>query len=614
MFKCLSPGAVGIKVAWRECLPLAKAAGFEGMDVEVDPGVAAADYREAFAKAGLRVGGAGLPVDFRGKDADYQAGLKRLEPIAGHAQEIGLTRFATWILPFSDSLTYRENFRFHADRLRPAATILAAHGARLGLEFLGPRTCREGHRYGFIHTLEQMLELCEAVGPNAGLLLDSWHWYTSLGTVEDILALRPEQVVYVHINDAPEGVPVEAQEDLVRRLPGATGVEDLPGFLFALRRIGYDGPVVPEPFVPELGTLPPAEAALKAGAALAGVWMRPAAKPLPKTMQAVATGRGKAWLVDLPVPRPQGNEVLVKLHAAPVCGSNMGAFRGDGEWVNTGHEGAGEVVAVAHSTLLKVGDRVALAPLSACGRCAPCRRGDVIFCAHRQRVLGNFAQFTCVADVMCAVLPDSVCYTHGSLLGCALGPAYEALKRLEVRAFDTLVVSGLGPVGLGATALGVFSGARVIGLDPEPWRRDLALRLGATAALDPTAQGAVEALRDATGGGIQKAVECSGREAAERMLIDLARVRGAIAFVGENQGTIPVSPSQHFIRKGLTVFGCWHMNVLDTPDLLEFLHRAPAKADLLISHTFGFDRVQEAFDTFNAGKSAKVILLPWGAT
>jgi threonine dehydrogenase-like Zn-dependent dehydrogenase len=110
---------------------------------------------------------------------------------------------------------------------------------------------------------------------------------------------------------------------------------------------------------------------------------------------------------------------------------------------------------------------------------------------------------------------------------------------------------------------------------------------------------------------VLKAVECSGREVAERLLIDLARVRAAIAFVGENQGTIPVSPSRDFIRKGLTVHGVWHMNVQDAPDLLEFLRRAPAKADLLVSHTFGFDRVQEAFDTFASGKSAKVILLPW---
>ena len=117
---------------------------------------------------------------------------------------------------------------------------------------------REGHRYVFVHTLEEMLELGALIGANVGLLLDSWHWYTSLGTVEEVLALEPRQVVYVHINDAPAGVPVERQQDLLRCLPGATGVEDLPGFLGALRTIGYDGPVVPEPFVPALAEMPPA--------------------------------------------------------------------------------------------------------------------------------------------------------------------------------------------------------------------------------------------------------------------------------------------------------------------------------------------------------------------
>jgi threonine dehydrogenase-like Zn-dependent dehydrogenase len=303
-------------------------------------------------------------------------------------------------------------------------------------------------------------------------------------------------------------------------------------------------------------------------------------------MKAVTTGRGKAWLVDLPIPRPRGNEVVVKLMAAPICGSNMGAFRGDGEWVNDGHEGAGEVVAVAQSDLLKVGDRVALAPPFSCGRCPTCLRGDVIFCAEGN-FRGCFAQFTCCSDAVCT-------------------------KQLGTGAFDTVVVAGLGPVGLGATALATFRGARVIALDPEEYRRRIALDLGAGLALDPTAPDIRDRLREATDGrGVAKAIECSGKEDSERLLIDAAGVRGRIAIIGENQGTIPVSPSKDFIRKGLTIVGCWHMNVLDCGDLITFLRRAPEKADRLITHRFGFGDAQKAFDAFASRKAVKVILQPW---
>lgn len=611
MYRCLNAGNLGIPLGWEACAPLARAHGFEGIDVPVSVDTDIARTLELLAQHGLKTGGQSLPFDFRATETVFREGLETLETIAVKAAELGQTRFYIWIWPYSDTLTRKENFRFHADRLGRAAAILHDSGCRLGLEFLGPREYREGHRFGFLYTMGAMLELADAVGPNAGILLDSWHWYTSLGTVDEIRSVSNDHVVYVHINDAPEGIPVEQQQDRVRCVPGETDVVDLLGFLAALRHISYDGPVVAEPFANRLKGLPADEVVRQVGAGLDLVWNTPPRPPLPSTMKAVATGRKKAWLVDLPVPRPRGNEVIVRILASPICGSNMGAFLGDDEHVNDGHEGAGEVVAVAHSNRLRVGDRVALAPLNACGQCRDCLQGDAIFCTHRPTVHGTFAQFTRIADIMCVKIPDDMSYDHASLMGCALGPAYEASKQLDVRGFDTLIVSGLGPVGLGATALASFLGARVVALDPEPFRRDLATRIGAATALDPTGDGAREAILDAIGNtGIRKAIDCSGKAASERLLIDMAAVRATIAFVGENPGTIPVSPSQDMIRKGLNLIGCWHMNLLDAPDLIEFLRRAPDKAEMLISHRFGFEKVQEAFDVFATRKTAKVILHP----
>ena len=272
MYKCLVAGCIGIKLPWEETLPLAAANGFEGVDVPLDLSKSVKQVRKALKRHKLRPGGTVLPVNFRGDDAAFRETVGELDAKAKYAAEVGCTRFYTWILPASNELTFQENYRLHAARLGRCADILAAHGCRLGLEFIGPKTSRDGAKFEFIYTLDGMLELAADVGKNAGLLLDSWHWYTSHGTVEDLGKLTDDKVVYVHVNDAPTGIAVDEQQDGVRRLPGETGVEDIAGFMGVLQRIGYTGPVTPEPFVKELADLPPAEAARIAGEAVSKIW------------------------------------------------------------------------------------------------------------------------------------------------------------------------------------------------------------------------------------------------------------------------------------------------------------------------------------------------------
>jgi sugar phosphate isomerase/epimerase len=278
MFRNLSPGAIGIRTDLAGAIDLAQRHGWQGIDLPTGEAVrlaaerTVADVAALIQQAGLRLGGWGLPIDWRG---DYdRAALAVLEQQAALAQRLGCTRVYTWLLPSSDELPFRENFDRHVARLRPIAEVLAAHGCRLGLEFIGPRTMRDGHRYGFIYTAEGMLCLAQAIGPNVGLLVDSYHWYTGLGTLADLRALRADDVVYVHVNDAPDGVAVEAQIDQVRRLPATTGVIDLAGFMGALREIGYDGPVTPEPFEQRLKELAPDDACQTAHESMLELWRR----------------------------------------------------------------------------------------------------------------------------------------------------------------------------------------------------------------------------------------------------------------------------------------------------------------------------------------------------
>jgi len=279
MFRNMNPGAIGIKGSMAEVLPLARDAGFEGIDLNVRQAGSIAkeksidEVQRMFADAGMRMGGWGLPVDFRKDEETHQQGLQQLPELAKIGRALECTRVPTWVRPVSDELAFKENFELHARRLRGCAEILRDHGCWLGLEFVAPKTSRIGHKYEFIHDLPGMLELCDEIGTgNVGLLLDCWHWYTAHGTIEQIRSLRPEQVVYVHVNDAPAGVAVDEQIDSVRCLPGATGVIDIAGFLKALAEIGCTAPVTPEPFVKELREMPAAEAAKTVGETMDKIW------------------------------------------------------------------------------------------------------------------------------------------------------------------------------------------------------------------------------------------------------------------------------------------------------------------------------------------------------
>ena len=278
---CLACGMIGLPSDPQKVIGWASQFGFEAIEPSAQFLGKLSDaelqaYLGEMKAKNLAWGAAGLSLDFRGSDAAFEQSLKSLPESARSLQRAGVIRIATWLSPGHKSLTYVANFRQHARRLREAARVLGDHGLHLGLEYVGPKKSWSASRFPFIHTMAEMKDLIAEIGrDNVGFLLDSWHWYTAQETEADLLSLKAGDVILCHLNDAPAGIPVEQQVDNRRGLPCATGVIDVKTFLGAMIRIGYDGPVVCEPFSQKLRQLPPEQvltsvaAAMKKAAALA---------------------------------------------------------------------------------------------------------------------------------------------------------------------------------------------------------------------------------------------------------------------------------------------------------------------------------------------------------
>ena len=275
MYKTLSPGAIGIRgLSLSESIDLAKTAGFAGLDFSIQQAaeLGAGAARALFDEAGIKYGAWGLPV--RWQSDDWRNDLAELPRYAAVAAEMGAERVSTWCPPSSTEREFDENFAWHLERFRAIAEVLAGHGMRFGIEFIGPQSLRPPDKHSFIYTMEGMLELAAAIATgNVGLLLDAWHLYTSGGSLADLDKISNADIVNVHVNDAPAGLTMAEYMDHDRRLPCETGVIPLAGFMGKLAALGYDGPVTPEPFSARVNAIEdPLEAATVTAASMDQLW------------------------------------------------------------------------------------------------------------------------------------------------------------------------------------------------------------------------------------------------------------------------------------------------------------------------------------------------------
>jgi threonine dehydrogenase-like Zn-dependent dehydrogenase len=328
--------------------------------------------------------------------------------------------------------------------------------------------------------------------------------------------------------------------------------------------------------------------------------------------------------VTVDVPTPGHGQVLLKMRASSICGSDIRAIyrehlgRGAEAYqgVIAGHEPCGEVVEVGPGARrLAAGDRVVVYHIAGCGMCDECRRGYQVGCHSRFRAAhgwqrdGGHADYLVAEEASCILLPEPLTFVDGALVSCGFGTAYEGLLRGGVGARDRLLVTGLGPVGLAVAMLGRALGATtVVGSDASPERVELALRLG----LVDTAVGPDDlddAVVEATGGrGCEVSVDCSGNAAARESALRNTRSWGRCVLVGEG-GRIDFAVSELLIHKQVALHGSWVTSLLHMEQLLELLVRWELHPEQVVTHRYPLREADAAYRVADAGQSGKVTLV-----
>ncbi|MET1007070.1 MAG: zinc-binding dehydrogenase, partial [Propionibacteriaceae bacterium] len=225
--------------------------------------------------------------------------------------------------------------------------------------------------------------------------------------------------------------------------------------------------------------------------------------------------------------------------------------------------------------------------------------------------VGTVAQYILKPDWLLLKVPDDLSLEHAAMACCGFGPTFTAHRRLGSSVLDTVVVSGCGPVGLGAVTQGVTRGARVLALEVHPYRAELARKLGATEVLDPRDDDVVDQVKSLTDGrGAAGGIETSGAPGAAALLGRSIRVRGGLAVVAWT----PETTFSAMVPGGLDIYACWHWNHQhQLADMWTMIRESGPGIDTMITHRMPLEDVSAAMDLQDAGECGKIILHPFGA-
>ncbi len=330
------------------------------------------------------------------------------------------------------------------------------------------------------------------------------------------------------------------------------------------------------------------------------------------------TATGSMSLQEVERPIPQRGEVLVKVLAAGICGSDRHMFKGEYPTaipVTLGHEFCGTVEALGDSVSgLALGDLVTVDPNIACGRCRACSKGRPNLCAQLQAVGvtrdGGFADYVAVPQAQAVLLPPSLNPVHGAFcepIACCL----HAMDKADIRPGDTVAILGGGVIGLLMVQLARLSGAgRVVLVTRQASRRSTALSLGASHALDPGSDGAVEEIVGLSAGGVDVVIECAGVAETLQSGLRMLRRGGTFVLFGvAPQGVaVPVLPFDILVRE-IDIRPAY-LNPFTHRRAADLVASGALDLDILVTRTISLTEVADVVSQAPQPGEIKVIVRP----
>lgn len=344
-------------------------------------------------------------------------------------------------------------------------------------------------------------------------------------------------------------------------------------------------------------------------------------------------GPGKKSWDDVPDPQIlKPTDAIVKIDTTTICGTDLHILKGDVPAVTEGrilgHEGVGHVVEVGEAVgNVKVGDRVVVSCVSACGRCIYCRQGVYSHCLDEEGasgigwILGHLIDGTQAeyvrapfADNSLYVLPDDVPDEQGMLLSDIFPTGHEiGVQYGEVKAGDVVASVGAGPVGLAAMMTSrLYGPSKVIAIDLDANRVEEAKKFGAThgvVASDPDWKDQVMALTD--GLGVDVAMEAVGIPATLQMCFDIVRPAGHVANLGVHGKAVELPMDQLWISNSKMSMGLVNANTTDT--LLKMVASKQLDGSPFVSHRFKLADIMEAYEVFGNAAETKALKIALAA-
>jgi L-iditol 2-dehydrogenase len=329
-------------------------------------------------------------------------------------------------------------------------------------------------------------------------------------------------------------------------------------------------------------------------------------------------------IADLPEPTPGPGEVLVRVAACGICGSDVHGYDGSSGRrippIVMGHEAAGRIAAVGAGVKeFAVGDRITLDSTIYCGACSPCRRGEVNLCDNRQvlgvscsdyRRAGAFAEYVVVPSRIVYHLPDNLSFTEAAMLE-AVAVAVHAVRLAQVSPDSTALVLGAGMIGLlVAQALRVAGCSRVLVADIDSSRLKLAQNVGATAALTAGADLVAQVLQLSGGAGVDVAVEAVGRNETVGAATESVRKGGTVVLVGNISPEVTL-PLQKVVTRQIRLQGSC-ASAGEYPQAMELLATGAIQVKPLITAIAPLHDGPQWFERLHAREPnlMKVVLTP----